>query len=305
MRSCKQVTSGLGLGLQRVRLAIADAPPRPPAPRKVLALSFGEDEGEDGFEVPGAGPPGSASADPMAIVPSLSAASSVELLKGAPAASLVCFRVSHKRPSGRKRPTAQRDDINAADIAIAQYQILSQSPEELRVKAIHSADPALSRILDGPKDDIQRVQDSMLQWQAVSVDDMQLNLPNGRLSTEEESVLEDVFAVRAIAGTDVYFDGNGFPGNSGSEFALKSLLGKNILVEHAEESLQVQLSPSWVQCHVQILQRPSKVFSIRMGVPFDANAISRNFKPTALEVQLRMGQLGWELKSGRRFLLLF
>ena len=97
-----------------------------------------------------------------------------------------------------------------------------------------------------------------------------------------------------------FFDANGYPSGSEPELALNSLLNRRYLLEHDQECRQVQL-PTWmVDCHSQILRHPSKVFNIRVGVPFSAHLITKNIKPTALEVQLRMGQMGWELKSDRR-----
>ena len=236
---------------------------------------------------------------PAASAVAAASQSAVALVQQADPSSLICFRVSHKRPSGRKRPTSHRDDVGSADVVLAQYQIVKQCPDELTVTAIHASDPALSRVLDGPAEEMQKVQEAMTQWQAVSLDDMTLTAPPG-LTDSEERVLTDVFDALAFVGGSVYFDGNGYPAGSDFESSLTTLLAKGIIFECQHEHRQVQLLPKWVQCHNLILRNPQKVFSIRAGIPFDADLITKNVKPTALEVQLRMAQAGWELKQGNR-----
>ena len=215
----------------------------------------------------------------------------------------VVFRISQTRPALRKRPTANRDGVVSDAVVLSQYQVLEQRPDGcIHVQPSKSTDPMIAKLFSGGQNHLDELAVSMKQWSVVQGVDFGLNLPE-ELDGVHAAVLQMVFEARAFAGSFVGFSTAGC--TCEEDLSIKHLLCKGYLVavgNSSQDSLyfQVQLHTALVDSTVVVLGSPKHTFVIRPGVPFDAALITRNVKPTLLELALKLRDEGWSLLSGTK-----
>lgn len=217
---------------------------------------------------------------------------SVLALKQLSPDDLVVFRVCQKRPSLRKRPTSHNDGILSDDIVFSQYEVISICDGQLTVKPQPSTDPALASLFSGDEQYLNQLVGHLQHWTVVGGTDFSLKMPPN-LEKSEKEIIQILFDARAFSGSFVTYSTEGF--NSTDDGVASQLVSKGYVEKDGPNSLQ--LSTRLVQNGAAILGNPCKTFSNRIGVPFDASQITRNVKPTALEVQIKLREEGWTLET--------
>lgn len=220
---------------------------------------------------------------------------SIASLQKASDDQIIVFRISQKRPFLRKRPTSSVDAVRSDDVVISQYEIINSDDckGQLTVRPQVSTNPALTNLFSGDEQSLNDLAGAMQHWRVVGGSDFQLKMPPG-LSTEAEEIIDMLFHARAFSGSFISFNTAGF--SAAEDVSLQHLLPKGFVVQ-LQEKHEIQLSIQLVVDGATVLGSPQATFAIRTGVPFEVSKITKNVKPTALEVQLRLREGGWALDA--------
>ncbi len=149
---------------------------------------------------------------------------------------VIVFKVTHKAPSGMKRPLAAVDNIRHGDIAVQLYQAFRHRDENLReqiqLQRLINHDVRVMRILGSSQASgvfglDTMVMQKMLVWDTVGsvpIDSAAVGLQNG----DAVNLVEDMVQARAFLGSGRPYE---FCGTQKEEDALKSLRDRGLIIK--------------------------------------------------------------------------
>ena len=242
--------------------------------------------------------------------------------------TMIIFRVANKRPNLRKRPLASVDNVLPDDIAISLYDVLSVSKSGQQTCVFATLGKALDlplvQLFDTRRDDVnQAILSHMQHWEMQGSVPLQLAGDAACRSREDRELLKDVLDARAVEGTCKTFDVSVLSSSDSNIVARlvregvlkrcdenKVVLNKNMLDSSSVRlhqpgmvaSLVCPEPSAFMSCLFQNMcshDGCSEVFAIRPAVPFDSSMITKNVRPTRLEVHMKLQQEGWKLVDAR------
>ena len=144
---------------------------------------------------------------------------------------VIVFKVTHKAPSGMRRPLAAVDNIRHGDIAIQTYQALRHR-DQIQLHRLINHDVRVMRILgsshaSGVVNLDSMVMQKMLVWDTVG----SVPIDSGAVGLQNEhavNMVEDMVQARAFLGSGRPFE---FCGSPKEQEALTSLRDRGLIVK--------------------------------------------------------------------------